>query len=235
MPPGRKLALVTSNARKAEEWRNFLRAHGWKLTVLPAQTEALPLLDEFAVVCRDQSRLVLPGTQEDAPWRHLLPVDHLCHIHYWERGGEGDFWARRTGYFDLSQPGEQGGWWDTQFRDARTGRSYIEQSLTRGTKLSARAAALEQLMEHLSSGPRVALHLTVNLSQSVSQTVADNPCFAAVQGTPVGGLLQEALNRGLFFSSARTRPQQWPNQSQGYSARPGHPAQTDAQPGLSEQ
>lgn len=240
MPPGRRIALLTSNARKGEEWRIFLRTHGWQLEVFEPKTQVERLLADFAVVCRDQSRLVLPGSDEDAPLRHLLPVDHLCQIRCWEGDGVRDFSARRAGYLDLSQEGESGGWWDTQFRDARTGRSYSEQSLTRvsprsggteggritrGAKLSARAAALEQLMEHLSPGPRQAQHLTVDLGHLVSETVDANPCFAALQGSPLQGILRAALNRGLFFCSARTRPQQvyfWP----GISGLPSVPRES---------
>lgn len=231
----KSLALLTSNARKAEEWQNFLRHQGLGcLQFHPDQTGVSELLQGgHPLVCREQSRLVLPGTEQLASPAHLAPVEHWCRIEVWSQEGEPEvFQARRAGYIDQTAPAEPGGWWDTRFRDALTGRTYTDQAL-RGTKLSARSAALELLLERYFSQPRHARHLhlpgdphrVVDLCRRVSQMVDANSCLQSLRGSPAEGLINAALNQGLFVSLGQTRSQQvyfWP----GVSGLPSVPRES---------
>lgn len=229
------LALVTKNARKAEEWRNFLRYYGLSCVQIdPAESTPQQLLElGHQVVCTEASRLVDPGTTTDAPLRHLQLVEHLSQIRCYRPGEVRDFSATRPGYIDLTAPVERGGWWDTQFRDAASGLSYAEQALQRGTKMSARDVALEQLIHYLSSTPRIAQHLTLDTEQDsvvqldslVSQTVLSHETFQCIAETPLEGLVHGALQQGLFFTLGRTRAQQvyfWP----GLSGLPSVPRES---------
>ncbi|MCW5872920.1 MAG: hypothetical protein KIS61_37080, partial [Candidatus Eremiobacteraeota bacterium] len=146
----RKVALITQNARKAEEWTLLLRPQGISVAqILPDSDSPEQLLNQgFDLVCREQSSLVEPGGDQLADMEHLLTVDHLCIIESWHRDkGQRSFRARRSGYIDATRPLEAGGWWDAQFCDAGTGLSYQEQAVSRGTKLSARSAAIEHLVD----------------------------------------------------------------------------------------
>ncbi len=231
----KSIALLTTNARKAEEWHNFLRHQGMAcLQFDPARHTPAELLQAgHALVCREESSLVVPGTDLRAEPVHLAPVEHLCRIEAWQSAESSRFEARRAGYIDRTAPAEHGGWWDTQFRDALTGRTYTQQALLRGAKLSARTAALEQVVERYFAAPRHARYLVVpgdplrviDFDRRVSVMVDANPCLQALRGTPAQGFIEAAINQGLFVSLGQTRSQQvyfWP----GVSGLPSVPRES---------
>ncbi|MFA7482048.1 MAG: hypothetical protein WC314_16200 [Vulcanimicrobiota bacterium] len=239
----RRLALITENPRKAEEWSHHLKPHGVTCDQiaprggpLAEQVASLQVQGNYPVVCREQSRLVAPGSCDDVSFQHLALVDHLCTIEVWysEDGTwkHQNFSARRAGYLDTTAAVEAGGWWDACFRDARTGLSYQEQALQRGLKLSARSAALDQLMDFFAPQHRHAQHLglsfepqVVDLQRSVREDVFSNDCFSGLDGF-LGELVEAALRQGLFTSLGRTRSQQvyfWP----GLSGLPSVPRESE--------
>lgn len=219
----KKLALITGNARKAEEWMLFLRPQGIAVSqILPAANSPVELLQMgFDLVCKEQSSLVLPGSQEPASLEHLRTVEHLCRVESWYPDkGHRSFQARRSGYIDTTRPVEAGGWWDAQFCDADTGLSYQQQAVLRGTKLSARSLVLEQLVEEFLPQVRRAAYLdseqpVVDLSRSVTRIVRSNPCFQNLS-PQLEGLVSGALRQGLVLTLGATRAQQvyfWPGLS----------------------
>lgn len=219
----RKIALITQNARKAEEWSLFLRSQGISVSqMLPGSSSPKELLNQgFNLVCREQSMLVIPGGEELAPLEHLRPVDHLCVVECWHaQKGRAIFRARRAGYIDVTRPLEGGGWWDSQFCDASTGLSYQDQALTRGTKLTARSTALEQLVDEYLPEPRRAASLVtdqqvVDVGRSLIEVVRSNRCFLQMDRC-LEGIVAGALSQGLVLSLGQTRAQQvyfWPGLS----------------------
>lgn len=237
----KRLALITENPRKAEEWARHLKPHGVTCErVVPSDSltaQVEKLKPHYPVICREQSRLVKPDSRDDVHFEHLALVDHLCTIAIWyEQDGcwrQRDIEARRSGYLDTTRSLEAGGWWDACFRDARTGMSYQEQSLERGYKLSARGAALDALMDHFAPERRHARHLgltfepqVVDLERSVRRDVFANSCFAELEDGFLGGLIESALRQGLFTAVGRTRSQQvyfWP----GLSGLPSVPRESE--------
>lgn len=235
----KRLALITENPRKAEEWSHHLKPQGVTCDqVLPQQEslEELQVAGAHPLICREQSRLVGPGSKRDVAFEHLALVDHLCTIEAWylEDGAwkQITFEARRAGYLDTGGVVEAGGWWDACFRDARSGLSYQEQALQRGSKLSARGAALDQLMDFFAPQRRQAQHLgirfdpqVVDLERSVRRDVLSNRLFANLSGF-LGRVVQNSLRQGLFTSVGRTRSQQvyfWP----GLSGLPSVPRESE--------
>ncbi|MBX3166480.1 MAG: hypothetical protein KF760_03670 [Candidatus Eremiobacteraeota bacterium] len=219
----RKVALITQNARKAEEWTLLLRPQGISVAqILPDSDSPEQLLNQgFDLVCREQSSLVEPGGDQLADMEHLLTVDHLCIIESWHRDkGQRSFRARRSGYIDATRPLEAGGWWDAQFCDAGTGLSYQEQAVSRGTKLSARSAAIEHLVDEFLPVARRGAYLeadqrVVALERSLIEVVRSNDCFQCLS-PELEGLVAGALSQGLVLSLGQTRAQQvyfWPGLS----------------------
>lgn len=218
----RKIALITQNARKAEEWTILLRPQGIRVAQILPEAEPHALLAQgFDLVCRERSGLVDPGTDRLATVAHLLTVEHLCVIECWHaHQGECTIRARRSGYIDTTRPLEAGGWWDTQFCDAGTGLSYQEQAVSRGTKLSARSAALEQLVDEYLPEARRGSYLAadqrvVDLDRSLLEVVRSNSCFQELS-PELEALVAGALSQGLVLSLGQTRAQQvyfWPGLS----------------------
>jgi len=219
----KRLALITGNARKAEEWSILLRLQGIQVAqILPDSNTPEELLKlGFDLVCREQSSLVVPTMDELAGGDHLLTVDHLCVVQSWHAvRGQHTFRARRPGYIDATQPLEAGGWWDSQFCDAASGLSYQEQAVLRGTKLSARSEAIEQLVDEFLPVTRRGAYLeadqqVVDLDRSLLEVVRANPCFQNLSPT-LEGLVAGALSQGLVLSLGQTRAQQvyfWPGLS----------------------
>jgi inosine/xanthosine triphosphate pyrophosphatase family protein len=240
----RRLALITRNPRKAEEWMHYLKPQGVTCRqVMPTgdlleQVRALQESDQYNVICRERTSLRSMGKEvESEDFQHLALVDHHCSIRAWYRTEQGweqhTFEGIRAGYFDLSGNLEAGGWWDSCFRDARTGLSYQEQARARGGKLSARVVALDQLMEFFAPARRQARHLgfsfepqVVDLERSVRAEVLSNRCFTGLGDSLLGRLVDAALARGLFTSVGRTRSQQvyfWP----GLSGLPSVPRDSE--------
>lgn len=219
----RKVALITQNARKAEEWSILLRPQGITVSqILPASSVPEELLRlGFDLVCREQSSLVIAGSEELAAVEHLRTVDHLCVVECWHaEKGRQEFRTRRAGYIDAARPLEAGGWWDAQFCDAITGVSYQEQGISRGTKLSARSAAVERLVDEFLPAPRRGAYLSadeqvVDLDRSLLEVVRGNPCFQELDPC-LEGIVAGALGQGLLLSLGQTRAQQvyfWPGLS----------------------
>jgi hypothetical protein len=219
----KKIALITQNARKAEEWSILMRPQAIHVSqILPGSNLPEELLSlGFDLVCREQSTLVVPGSDQLAPLDHLRTVEHLCVVECWHaQRGQGTFHARRQGYIDSNQPLEAGGWWDSQFCDASTGLSYQEQAISRGTKLSARSAAVEQLVDAFLPDSRRAAYLSadeqvVDLNRSLIEVVRSNRCFLQLEGC-LEGIVAGALSQGLVLSLGQTRAQQvyfWPGVS----------------------
>jgi hypothetical protein len=219
----RKIALITGNSRKAEEWMIFLRPQAIAvLQILPESNSPAELLQMgFDLVCMEQSSLVVPGCEQLAPLEHLRTVEHLCQVESWHLNkGHQTFQARRAGYIDTSKPLEAGGWWDAQFCDAGTGLSYQQQAVLRGTKLSARSMVLEQLVEEFLPQVRRADYLdsdqpVVDLSRSLTRIVRSNPCFQNLS-PQLEVLVSGALRQGLVLALGATRAQQvyfWPGLS----------------------
>ena len=220
----KRIALISQNARKAEEWSLLLRVQGISVEqILPSGQDPEQLLDQgFDLVCREHSRLVLPATEELAELSHLQTVDHWCLVDCWHsQRGRLTLQARRAGYIDATRSPEAGGWWDSQFCDASTGLTYQEQAVQRGTKLSARSAVLEQLVDSFLPASRRGAYLqadqqVVDLDRSLSEVVRANPCFQSLGGNWLEGVVAQALRQGLVLSLGQTRAQQvyfWPGLS----------------------
>ena len=220
----KRIALISQNARKAEEWSLLLRAQGITVDqILPASQQPEQLLGQgFDLVCRENSSLVLPATETLAELSHLQTVDHWCVVDTWHpQRGQQTFEARRAGYIDATRPQEAGGWWDSQFCDASTGLSYQEQAAQRGTKLSARSAVLEQLVDAFLPATRRGAYLqtddrVVDLDRSLTKVVRANPCFQSIGGDWLEGVVAQSLRQGLVLSLGQTRAQQvyfWPGLS----------------------
>lgn len=217
------MALITRNARKAEEWSILMRPQAIRVSqILPDSNSPEELLElGFDLVCREQSSLVVPGSEQIAVLEHLRTVDHLCVIECWHADrGRATFAARRSGYIDATQTLEAGGWWDARFCDAITGLSYQEQAISRGTKVSARSAAVEQLVDEFLPKPRRGAYLVadqqvVNLGRSLIEVVKSNRCFLQLDPY-LEGIVAGALSKGLVLSLGETRAQQvyfWPGLS----------------------
>lgn len=220
----KRIALISQNARKAEEWSLLLRAQGISVAqILPGSQQPQELLIQgFELVCRENSSLVLPSTDTLAELSHLQTVEHWCVVETWHlQRGQQTFQARRAGYMDTTRPQEAGGWWDSQFCDASTGLSYQEQALQRGTKLSSRSAVLEQLVDAFLPASRRGAYLhtnerVVDLDRSVTEVVRSNPCFQSLGGNWLEGVVAQSLGQGLVLSLGQTRAQQvyfWPGLS----------------------
>ena len=229
----KKVALITQNARKAEEWSILLRPQAISVSqILPESNTPQELLGlGFDLVCREQSSLVVAGGEGRAELMHLQTVDHLCIVESWHatRGSQ-VFRARRAGYIDTTQPLEAGGWWDAQFCDGRSGLSYQEQAVLRGTKLSARSEVVEQLVDAFLPPAKRGAYLdadrqVVDLNRSLLEVVQSNRCFQNL-GRELEAIVAAALSRGLVLSLGETRAQQvyfWP----GLSGVPSVPRESE--------
>ncbi|MFN8613344.1 MAG: hypothetical protein U0931_37750 [Vulcanimicrobiota bacterium] len=219
----KNLALVTRNPLKAEEWQILLRPQAISVAqFLPgASTPEALLAQGYDLVCREQSSLVEPGTTRPAALEHLRPVEHLCQLQCWSQAGRRDFQTRRAGYLDATQAVPAEGCWDARFCDALSGLSYQEQSLRRGTRLSARSLAVEQLIEAFL--PESKRSACLDEQHSLLQTILAHPCFAHLSPS-LESLVAEAVSRGLKFSPGQTRARQvyfWPGISP-LPSEPGH-------------
>ncbi|MCY0990700.1 hypothetical protein OV203_26385 [Nannocystis sp. ILAH1] len=148
-----ELVLLTTNGRKADEWRRNFDRYGIAVRAVAAAAtaetaraliEAAPAGVRVIAVCREDSDLFVHGTDIRSERHDLELVDHVTAIVAWfmEDGElrEAHYRHRAEGFVDRSDGAceEPGGWWDAIFRLRATGSTYAEMRGGRGQAVVAR-------------------------------------------------------------------------------------------------
>lgn len=241
------IVLLTSNARKADEWRRNFERYGIAVQAIdrPAGPEtALALIEGAApgsrviAVCRESSELCERGTTRPSAREDLELVDHVTAIVAWfVEDGElrgARYEHRAEGFVDRSSGAteEAGGWWDPIFRLRATGLTYGEMR-ARGRKYSSRDMAISRfLLDRVYYRRRVDLAATprspgrtIDFADDVAAFVAASPWLSHPALTQVGldRLLAAVIDQGVFFRAAKNRREKiywWPGLNAGIPYTP---------------
>ncbi len=241
------IVLLTSNQRKADEWRRNFERYGIAVDAAdtaPSPEAARALIDGAApgsrviAVCREQSELVAPGTTTPSAREDLELVEHWTAIVAWfVEDGElrgARYEHRAEGFVDRSSGAteEAGGWWDPIFRLRATGLTYGEMR-ARGRKFSARDMAISRFLldrvyyrrrVDLAATPRAPTR-TIDFADDVATFVAASPWLSHPALTQVGldRLLAAVIDQGVFFRAAKNRREKiywWPGLNAGIPYTP---------------
>lgn len=241
------IVLLTSNHRKADEWRRNFERYGIAVQAIdrPAGPETARALIEGAgpgsrviAVCRESSELCERGTTRPSAREDLELVDHVTSIVAWfVEDGElrgARYEHRAEGFVDRSGGAteEAGGWWDPIFRLRATGRTYGEMR-ARGRKYSSRDMAISRfLLDRVYYRRRVDLAATprspgrtIDFADDVAAFVAGSPWLSHPALTQVGldRLLAAVIDQGVFFRAAKNRREKiywWPGLNAGIPYTP---------------
>lgn len=241
------IVLLTSNPRKADEWRRNFERYGIAVQAVDAAAgpEAARALIEGAApgarviaVCREQSELVARGTTTPSAREDLELVDHWTEIAAWfvEDGElrEARYEHRAEGFVDRARGAteEAGGWWDPIFRLRATGLTYGEMR-ARGRKFSARDMAISRfLLDRVYYRRRVDLAATprspsrtIDFADDVGAFVAGSRWLGhpALARTGLDRALAAVIDQGVFFRAAKNRREKiywWPGLNAGIPYTP---------------
>lgn len=240
-----ELVLLTTNPRKAAEWRrNFVR-YGIAVRAVDAPATAATagaLLDaaesgvRTIAVCREDSDLFERGTATRSGRHDLELVDHVTAIVAWYREDgelrEARYEHRAEGFVDRSRGAteEADGWWDAIFRLRATGRTYGEM---RGRKQSSRDMAISRfLLDRVYYRRRIDLAATprgptrtIEFDDDVAAFVASSPWLGhpALARVGLDRALAAVIDQGVFFRAAQNRREKiywWPGLNAGIPYTP---------------
>lgn len=242
-----EIVLLTSNGRKAEEWRrNFVRYGIAVRAVDEAATAATAraLIDaalpgiRVVAVCREDSDLFVHGSDVRSERHDLELVDHATAIVAWfvEDGElrEARYEHRAEGFVDRSGGAseEAGGWWDPIFRLRATGRTYSEMR-ERGGKQSSRDMAISRfLLDRVYYRRRVDLATTprrptrtIDFEDDVAAFVRGSEWLNHPELARFGldRVLAAVIDQGVFFRAAQNRREKiywWPGLNAGIPYTP---------------
>jgi len=220
----KSIGLMTSNARKLEEYKQRFRPYGIRVRQLPKTPEAVSgwLEDKKTVaVLRERSNLFGPdgAPLEDPP--HLQVASNRTTLTAWTRGEAGlveQTWERCIeGFVDRTRrrhaADEDVFDWDDLFVMRETGRTYHEMRL-RNLKLSARDLVIADFAtEHVWYDDPIALRWselegerTIDFGVDPRRFIENHPYYGRLEPeTPLRRVLDHVLAQGLFFRSARNR------------------------------
>ncbi|MBZ5708420.1 hypothetical protein [Nannocystis pusilla] len=240
-----EIVLLTTNGRKAEEWRrNFVR-YGIAVRAVAASASAATarrLIDAAApgvrvlAVCREDSDLFVRGTDVRSERHDLELVEHVTAIVAWfvEDGElrEARYEHRAEGFVDRSHGAseEAGGWWDAIFRLRATGLTYGEM---RERKQSSRDMAISRfLLDRVYYRRRVDLATTprrptrtIDFDDDVAAFVKRSPWLDHPELARFGldRALAAVIDQGVFFRAAQNRREKvywWPGLNAGIPYTP---------------
>lgn len=212
----RHVDLLTTNPKKAAEWRSRLSLYGIRVHMWDLETpkEALLSHPKCLGVLREESNLYDPQTGEtlDGPFEDLSVALNTTTLEVKTRDDVSFYRSDVKGFLDLDrkQEGDVFGW-DDIFVPAKTQMSYHEMR-QRGLKLSARDRVISQfLMEHVWYSKQVNLNwFPQDITQSVDfglspvEFVEEHKYYSQLSGVP-RYLLNGVLASGLFLRSAKNR------------------------------
>ncbi|MCY1072231.1 hypothetical protein OV090_46220 [Nannocystis sp. RBIL2] len=242
-----ELVLLTTNGRKADEWRRNFDRYGIAVRAVAAAAtaetaraliEAAPAGVRVIAVCREDSDLFVHGTDIRSERHDLELVDHVTTIVAWfmEDGElrEAHYRHRAEGFVDRSDGAceEPGGWWDAIFRLRATGSTYAEMRGGAGKQSSRDMAISRFLLDRvyykkrvdLSATPR-APRRTIEFDDDVAAFVRESPWLGspALAQFGVDRVLAAVIDRGVFFRAAQNRRERvywWPGLNAGIPYTP---------------
>jgi hypothetical protein len=239
--------LATKNERKLAEWRRNFDRYGVEIRPVPRRPTP-EVVDELLrsagpgervlALCKEQSDLVRPGTEEKSPRLDLELVDNLTTLRaYVLRDGvveELTYTHRTPGYVDRSGGAceESGGWWDPIFRVLGTHLTYAELR-QRGLKHSSRDMAISRfLLDHVHYQAPVDLNFspqqqrrTIDFDAPLEPLLRHNRYLNNPQAARYGidRMLRAVERGGVFFRSAKNRREKiywWPGLNAGIPFTP---------------